>query len=204
MSKMLRIKGGALGGLIALALMAAGCIFTGSGPKPGPSVDPGKPFEVTFRPGDHIRIELSGVGPTMTQIQPRVEEVKGDGTINIEYLNAIHVVGKTAKEVEQIIYTNYVPNIYKAATITVMPMEMLFYVGGQVNHPGSILYNGKITCTKAIQAAGDFTDFADRKNVQLTRANGKVIYVNYDKALKDPALDPEVFPHDQITVDRRM
>jgi polysaccharide export outer membrane protein len=187
------------GGVILLALMAVGCIDF----KKGPEVVPVKTETITFRPADHIRIELIGkVGDQA--IPPREEEVKSDGSINIEYVGSIDVTGKTPKEVEQIIYTNLVPRIYRTITVTVTPLEMMFFVGGQVNHPGPIRYSGKITLTKAIQAAGDFTDFANIRNIQLTRADGKVVFVNYKKAARRPADDPEIFPHDQITVERRM
>jgi protein involved in polysaccharide export with SLBB domain len=59
-----------------------------------------------------------------------------------------------------------------------------------------------MTVTKAIAAAGDFDDFANRKNVQLIRANGKRSTVNCIKALADPTLDPKVYPNDKIVVQK--
>jgi len=156
-----------------------------------------------FRAGDHLRIELSGK-VSDNPVQPREEEVKADGTINVEFLGAIDVSGKTPREVEQIIQTNYVPAYYRNATVTVTPLEMVYYVGGEVMHPGSLRYSGRVTVTKAVQAAGGFTDYASTSKIQLTRANGELVFVNYDTAQGNPALDPEVFPHDQITVGRRL
>ncbi|HSY74570.1 MAG TPA: hypothetical protein VK810_03795, partial [Dongiaceae bacterium] len=60
-------------------------------------------------------------------------------------------------------------------------------------------YLGETTVTKAIQTSGDFTDFA-RHTVRLNRANGSHIQVDCDKALKNPAEDPQVYPGDQIVV----
>jgi hypothetical protein len=57
--------------------------------------------------------------------------------------------------------------------------------------------------TTAIQAAGDFTQFASHK-VWLTRTDGTRIKVNVDKALRDSTQDPPVFPGDKIEVYRRI
>jgi protein involved in polysaccharide export with SLBB domain len=56
---------------------------------------------------------------------------------------------------------------------------------------------------KAIQSAGDLTEFANRKKIQLTRANGKTYTINYDKALKNSKLDLPVYPGDSIHVPQR-
>ena len=77
-------------------------------------------------------------------------------------------------------------------------------VGFIVKAPGRQLYVGETTVTKAIGSAGDFTDFANHKNVELIRANGKKIKVNVDNALQDPALDPQVYPGDQVYVHRKL
>jgi len=61
-------------------------------------------------------------------------------------------------------------------------------------------YLGPTTVLKAIATAGDFTDFADRKNVILTRADGSQIAVDCIKAATDPALDLPVYPGDKIEV----
>jgi protein involved in polysaccharide export with SLBB domain len=62
---------------------------------------------------------------------------------------------------------------------------------------------GKTTVTTAIQAAGDFTEFANKKKVWLTRPGQKPVRVNVIDALKDPAKDLTVFPGDRIDVPRR-
>jgi hypothetical protein len=37
----------------------------------------------------------------------------------------------------------------------------------------------------------------------MTRQGGEKVRINYKKALRDPKLDPEVYPNDQIIVHRR-
>ena len=96
------------------------------------------------------------------------------------------------------------PKYYVRLTVTVSSPQRVFYVGGEVKQPGRQLYVGETTVTKAIQAAGDFTDFANRNKVWLIRSNGERIKVNCIKALQDPTLDPPVYPGDQIQVPRRI
>jgi protein involved in polysaccharide export with SLBB domain len=66
------------------------------------------------------------------------------------------------------------------------------------------MYNGSITVSKAITAAGDFTDFANHSNVWLIRANGQRYLLNMDDILSGEAPDPPVYPGDQIVVGRRI
>jgi polysaccharide export outer membrane protein len=75
-------------------------------------------------------------------------------------------------------------------------------VRGEVKAPGRQVYVGQITVTKAITSAGDFTDFANRKNVLLIRSNGKRFTLNCVKILDGRAPDPGVYPGDQIQVER--
>jgi hypothetical protein len=54
------------------------------------------------------------------------------------------------------------------------------------------------------QAAGDFNEYGNRRNVTVTRANGHQEKVNCSKALQDPKYDKLVYPDDRIQVKRRI
>jgi protein involved in polysaccharide export with SLBB domain len=56
---------------------------------------------------------------------------------------------------------------------------------------------------QAIASAGDFTDFARKQEVLLTRSDGRKITVNCIKARKNPSLNLEILPGDIIDVPRR-
>jgi polysaccharide export outer membrane protein len=117
-------------------------------------------------------------------------------------IGKITAVGKTTGELQDEIYTNYVPQYYVRLTVTVKsPVDRVYYVGGQVARPGAQTYLGDTTVSKAIQAAGDFNDFASH-TVILNRANGERIKVNVDKVLEGKEVDPPVYPGDQIDVSR--
>jgi len=81
-------------------------------------------------------------------------------------------------------------------------MSQFFYVGGEVKVPQRQLYTGPITVLKAIQSCGDFTDFANKKQVSLVRNDGRTLTVNCVKAIKNPTLDLPVYPGDKIHVPR--
>ena len=94
------------------------------------------------------------------------------------------------------------PDYYKRLTIIVTGEQRVYSVGGQVKAPGRQVYISATTVTKAIQSAGDFTDFAAKKRVKLTR-NGRTLTVDCVKAAKDPSLDLPVYPGDKIDVPQR-
>jgi protein involved in polysaccharide export with SLBB domain len=61
-----------------------------------------------------------------------------------------------------------------------------------------------MTVVGAIDTAGGFTDFAKRSRIQVTRASGKKMTVDYYKALKNPDKDIEIFPGDMIFVPKKL
>jgi polysaccharide biosynthesis/export protein VpsN len=154
-----------------------------------------------FHVGDTVTVDFSG---TVDPILQHVEPIKEDGTITLPYIGPVRAVGRTAGELQNEIHDLYVPKYYVRLTITVSSPQRVFYVGGEVKQPGRQLYVGETSVTKAIQAAGDFTDFANHSKVWLIRGNGERIKVNCNKALQDPSLDPPVYPGDQIQVPRRI
>lgn len=195
-------------GLIATTLLLCGCDTLFSS-KPTPKLTDGDASGTTIplKSGDRIRIDIVVTGGAMTPIPYREEQVKEDGTINLQLLDPLKVVGKSCRDVEKEITGLYITNnIYKNLTVTVTPLDRYFYVGGQVMRPGEQHYNGPMTVTKAIQAAGDFTDYANKKKIDLFRTKGdrvEKITVNYWKLLDHPDQDPPVYPGDKIEVHRR-
>ena len=83
------------------------------------------------------------------------------------------------------------------------PQSRFYYVGGEVKIPNRQVYIGSLTVLGAIRSCGDFTDFADKKRVTLTRGDGTQFTINCVKAQKNPKLDLEVFAGDRINVERR-
>ena len=100
------------------------------------------------------------------------------------------------------IHDKYVPKYYVNLTVTVKTGDRVFFVRGEVKSPGRQIYTGPISVTKAITSAGDFMDFASRRNVVLTRASGQRYVIDCVKILDGKKPDPGVYPGDQIEVKR--
>jgi polysaccharide export outer membrane protein len=156
-----------------------------------------------IQPSDALIITFSDL-PTPTP--PIEERVKEDGTITLLLNKSFVAAGKTRGDLEKEIRAAYVPSYFVNMTVSVKIQEQtrFYYVGGEVKAPGRQVYISRITVLKAIQSAGDFTDFANKKAVVLTRADGTSITINCVKAQSDAKLDVEVFPGDKIHVRRKI
>jgi len=182
-------------------VVASASAPTGTLPELQPGVPRIKGESESFSLGEQVIVTFSD-----PQLQTHEERIKDDGTITLHLIGPVKAVGKTPGELQKEIQERYVPEYYKPGrlTVTVKSQERVYYVGGEVRSPNRYIYSGHITVTKAIQSAGDFTDFANKRKVCLTRADGKKIIVNCKKAIEDSTLDPAVFPGDKIHVPRRI
>jgi protein involved in polysaccharide export with SLBB domain len=116
----------------------------------------------------------------------------------------VKAAGRTTTELQEDIRKAYVPDLYVNLTATVKAEERFYFVGGEVRNSGRQIYLGEMTVTRAIDTAGGFTDFANRKKIELRRANGETLKVNWNQVRKNPKLDLQVFPNDHITVPRAL
>jgi polysaccharide export outer membrane protein len=112
--------------------------------------------------------------------------------------------GKTVGKLQEELQALYVPDYYKSLSVVITTEERFVYVGGEVKNPGPHQYLPGMTVLKAIQSAGDFTEYGNRRNVTLTRASGRQETVNCSKAINDPKYDKLVYPDDRIHVKKRV
>jgi len=197
-------------GLLASGLLFVGLFFAGCSSSPniddllqtgGTATTNSSHVNVAkFHVGETVSVMFSGIPDT---IPPHEEPIKEDGTITLPLIGPVQAVGKTAGELQAQIHDLYVPKYYVRLTVTIKPGDLVYYVKGEVKTPGRQIYVGEITVTRAITSAGDMTDFASHSNVWLIRANGQRIKVNVDDVLENPSQDPQVYPGDQIVVERR-
>jgi polysaccharide export outer membrane protein len=204
-------------GTVCLAglLLLAGCSSTGdSGSGPGGAASVGarppgpgpmakrlsQESNDTLRVGELISIEFSGVSDPPVRHE---ERIKVDGQITLPSIGSVQAAGISRGQLEEDIHNRYVPNYYRQLTVVVRNEGRFFYVGGQVKNPNQFPYLKEMTILKAIATAGDFTDFAKKSKVQVTRADGRKVQVNCIKAQHDPNLDVPIFPDDNIFVPRR-
>ena len=163
--------------------------------------------------GSGPEVEVLHVGGTLTialmdtptPIPIFEGKIKEDGTITLTLNQTFKADGKTPGDLEKEIRERYVPKFFKYMTVTVKQEQnsLWYYVDGEVKTPSRQLYSTRITVLKAIASASGFTDFANKKKVRLTRADGRTQIVNCVKARDNPALDLEVYPGDKLYVPRR-
>ena len=207
--------------IAAPAALLAGmlCLFSGcemgtpSAPTP-PAVtqgsNPGQPggeaggkgLEVDrLRVGSGITVYFSDVPSGMP---PSIEtRIRQDGTITLPLGVNVTAAGKLTGDLEQEIQKAYVPKYYVRMTVSVKAEERVFFVGGYVKAPGRFAYTSEMTVLKAIKVGGDFSEFGNKKKVELIRADKSKFVIDCKKAQKDPKLDLEVLPGDTIYVPQR-
>ena len=192
--------------LMTISLMALGLVGCATPNNIGVMNPPGDQMDTNavarLHIGDTVTIVFSGLPPE-ANMEPHEEPIKEDGSITLPDIGHVKAAGKTAGELQDLIHSMYVPHLYRHLTITVRTSaDRVYYVRGEVKTPGRQIYVGQMTVTKAITSAGDFTDYANRRKVWLTRSNGQRFKLNCASILAGEQPDPPVFPGDQIEVAR--
>jgi len=208
-----------MGVAAALVLIAAGCAgpaanrpadmagstqqATPGGPAAG---DPGKPIS------PEPRADILYSGNTITLLffgppnppGPYQEQIRSDGFITPPLLGKpVRAGERTIAELQEELQRLYVPDFFKILTITVRNEERYYSVGGEVKMPGQKPYLSEMTGLKAIQAAGDFTEFANKNKIQIVRrSDGRTEEFSAKDAIKDSQRDPRIYPGDVIHVYR--
>jgi polysaccharide export outer membrane protein len=153
-----------------------------------------------IRIGDTLKISLLDI---LTPEPEKDYVVRNDGTVNLSLLGPMKAAGKKFGDFEREVQSEYIKRqIYKHCTVVVKPDVRFYTVAGEVRQPNRMPYFGQTTVLRAIAACGDFTEFANRKKVEITRANGKRELVDTRKAQRDARFDVQICPGDYILVPR--
>lgn len=150
--------------------------------------------------GDKVRvvfdIPVSSGGSPATEMQ-----IPENGELTLHLGHKFIFKGKKRDVLEQEIRSFYVDKgLYKIINVTIEVLPRPITVGGEVRAPKDYPHQGQLTVLKAIDMAGGFTEYANKKKVMIIR-NGKTIVVDCKKALQDPAkYDVPVFAGDSINV----
>lgn len=136
-------------------------------------------------PGDRIMFQV-----IEDQDPPRTLTVTDSGDLEVPYYGLVHAANKTCQELAGEIKKTLEQKLYYRATV-ILALEVAnktgvtgkVYVTGQVRQPGGFEIPTKenMTVSKAILAAGGFSDFSDKKHVRLIRKTTegeKIIVVN--------------------------
>jgi polysaccharide export outer membrane protein len=155
-----------------------------------------------IRPGDTLNISLLDI---LEPIKDQEFVVRTDGTINMLHLGTVTAAGRTFGQFEHDLQNAYVQRkIFRQVTVVVKPGIRFYSVGGEVKQPGRMQYSGEITVVRAIISCGDFTEYANRRSVEILRANGDRELVNCNEARKNPKYDRPICPGDAVFVPRSL
>lgn len=184
---------------LAIALLG-GCEQTRPSSSTQGSVVDQAPPPVTYelRAGDQITVELQSIpDPIVQRLQ-----INEQGFISLRYIGALMAGGFTPFELQIAIRDEYLTQgIYNDVDVNVTVEERYVIVGGQVNRSGRVPWRQGMTINEAIQAAGGYNYFANRRDITLTR-NGIQYTIDGVEAARNPELNYEVAPGDEIQVDR--
>jgi protein involved in polysaccharide export with SLBB domain len=107
---------------------------------------------------------------------PKPLSVTDSGDLEMPYIGRFPAAGRTCKELAQALKVELEKEYYYQATVIVAVDVMSksrgrVYLVGPVRSPGpqEIPSDEVLTLSKAVLRAGGFSDFADKKNVKVTR-----------------------------------
>lgn len=158
--------------------------------------------DTIIRSGDTFDLRIGGVPGAESANINGSYTIDDNGFLNVPLLGKLSVSNMTASQIQSTVERAYVSGgVYTHPTITinVAPTARFVNVGGQVKAPQRVAFTPDMTVLSAINAAGDFNEYADQARVRLIRGS-KVTTVNCKVIRKDPSQDLKVAPGDQIQV----
>jgi protein involved in polysaccharide export with SLBB domain len=164
--------------------------------------------------GDHLSFQI-----TEDEDDPVPLVVTDSGDLQVPYIGRYPAVGKTCKELAQALKVELEKEYYKQATVIIAvdskpESRGKIYLVGAIRAPGpeDISSDEVLTVSKAILRAGGFTEFADEKNVKVTRSTGagpggdKTFIVNVSRIFEQGKTkdDMPLQPGDLVFIPERM
>jgi polysaccharide export outer membrane protein len=193
--------------IVALASVCAatstlfiGCGTTGSSAsKVFRSAIAAQGTETRLRIGDQLQIHMeTSANQAPQSIDTEIDE---NGEISLPLIGRIKAEGLTTSELAERVQANYVPRYYVHCAVTVLATVRFFYVGGEVHAPGRYNWSQDVSLLKAINTAGGFTEFANRRKVEVARGSQEMTF-DCEDLRQHPNKDPAIRPGDLISVPR--
>ncbi len=153
--------------LASLVLFAfAGC--TGASPVTPQVPGETRTLDTTLGPGDVFDIRVYGEKELSNSYR-----VDSDGTIDYPMIGTLQVEGKTPSEIAKLLETLLLEGeILKNPQVSILVKEYSskkISVFGQVNKPGTFIYDEGMSVVEAISRAGGFTSMARKNDTTVTR-----------------------------------
>lgn len=149
-------------------------------------------FDYMLDAGDQIRILVYDEPDLTVELL-----ITDDGTINFPLVGSIYVTGKTALEVQELIYSglkgDYLLNpSVQVDIVTYRP----FYIHGEVKRPGAYSYQPGLTVDQAVALGGGFTERASTSKMYIKKA------FSVKQSREQVSLMNTVGPGDLITIEQ--
>jgi polysaccharide export outer membrane protein len=118
--------------------------------------------------------------------------VRPDGKISLQLINDLQAAGLTPDQLRESV-TAAAARFVDEPTVTVVVKQInsrRVFVVGQVNKPGTYPLGGPMTVVQLIALAGGLTEFADRENIIILRAERRPdgeplsVRINYVELIK--------------------
>jgi polysaccharide export outer membrane protein len=187
--------------VVFLGLSLTGCRTTAPSPSPMATLNnEGGGQESRLRNGDQIQVRLDTGTLSPGPVEVVIDE---DGEISLPLVGHVKAAGSTASELSERIQAAYVPRYYVHCNATVLATVRFFYVGGEIRAPGRYNWSEDITLLKAINTAGGFTEYSNRRKVEVARDKGKQVF-DAEEIRQHPAKDVPLRPGDSINILRGM
>ncbi|MBN1670889.1 MAG: SLBB domain-containing protein [Kiritimatiellae bacterium] len=191
--------------LLLIALMAGGCSLTIRHRRSGlPTDDPARvAVKRRLRCGDRVQIEFYGV-PGQNRFQDAIDD---SGCVRLPLVKSVKIADMTTREAEVFVEQAYMQGgYYRTIDVSIVSLSAVAevdqcFIRGEIKRPGALPLPVNMTLTQAIIAAGGFTEYANRRKVQVNRGDARVFYsiVRIEGGKDD---DPLLRPGDKIIVHR--
>ncbi len=127
--------------------------------------------------------------------------VRPDGKITVPLIHDVQAAGLTPERLgEQL--TQALSEYFNKPEITVSVVQVnskKFYISGEIGRPGQYPLVTPIKVFDALNAAGGFRDFANKKKIVIIRGDQR-IYFNYEEVLKGKNLKQNIPLENEDTI----
>lgn len=189
--------------LVAVVIMAgtiSGCVTT---PPPSESFPAAAEPKVVLEPGDVLQVKFL----YWPELNEEKQSIRPDGKISLQLVGDVQAQGKTPDELRSDLLNVYQDKLIEPEiSVVVNALDShRVYVSGEVQNPGLVMINGRLTALEAIMQAGGFLKESAKKRtvVVVRQRDGKQFSTTLDlrKALEETESDPFLLePYDIVFV----
>jgi protein involved in polysaccharide export with SLBB domain len=161
-----------------------------------------QPSAYLLEVGDQIDIKLF-YHPEMNE----TAMIRADGGISLQLVGEIPARGRTPEDLAKSLADRYTRVGLRNPSVTVMLRKSAgqrVYVGGEVNSPRMIPYEGRLTLAQALFEAGGLKATAETENLLVLRNDGHekavVMLVDFEKNVLGHGRDLPLQPSDVVVV----